>query len=814
MPSRPVFLSSWLVIGLVMGVSGCWSSQASAAPPTIPDLTAGGERTPGTADFNLGPTGARGWVWGRRCGSYDSRQILVTEVAEDSPTAGVLEVGDVILGINGQPFTEDARRGFGRAIGKAEETGKLPLLVWRDGQQTHITLTLKVLGAYSDTWPYDCEKSRQILAQGCEWVAQTELKGIPGDVNALALLASGHPKYLPIVKQYARSIAPPDFELDFTRRGGHISWGFGYRAIFLSEYYLATGDDHVLPALRQYAHETARMQSAVGTWGHRGADLDINQGQTHGRLGGYGAVNAAGLPCFVGMILARKCGIDDDLEINDAIERSRRFFAFFANRGSIPYGFHPPRLSEHDDNGKNCMGAIAFDLLETDGHTRHFSRWALASYDSRELGHTGNFFGYLWGPPGVARIGPTALNAFMKEQQWYYDLARDHRGRFHYQGQAGAGRQNYSGWDCTGVYLMAYALPLQKTYFSGRGVREANTLDVQAVAESIEAGRGYTSWDQGHAYYSAMSESELLKTLCSWSAMTRHRAAKALAEKPGDHTPQFIELLQSDDSNAKYGACQAIQRIGAPCEGAVDALIELLDEPDPWLRVNAAQALAAIGGDRARKAVPKLLELLAGEDAADTLMVESRFVGEAVFSRRGAGGKPGLLAESIDGVDKQELLVLARRILRHPNGRARGHITSLYKLLTPQDLKPIMPDIIASIERPAWSVMFSNGVREDGLAYLAEHHIAEGLTQLMKIMDPDSPRGNEGYWFAPRVVKYLEHYRGAAKPYLSKLKENAARYRTNRMLEKNERFHKQMQETIELIENDNDPPMLIRWKDL
>ena len=32
-----------------------------------------------------------------------------------------------------------------------------------------------------------------------------------------------------------------------------------------------------------------------------------------------------------------------------------------------------------------------------------------------------------------------------------------------------------------------------------------------------------------------------------------------------------------------------------------------------------------------------------------------------------------------------------------------------------------MPDIIAAIETPAWSVMFSNGVREDGLAFLAEH---------------------------------------------------------------------------------------------
>ena len=808
MRMRTVLFGFWLAVGVFGGLA----APALAAAPLAPDLTAGGTRTPGTADFNLGPTGARGWVWGRKCGSYDSRQILVTEVAQDSPAAGVLAVGDVILGIDGRPFAEDARRSFGRAIAKAEETGKLPLVMWRSGKRLNVALKLQVLGAYSDTWPYDCAKSRRILAQGCEWIASTELNFIPGDVNALALLASGDLKYLPIVKKYARSVGPPDLQLEFPKVGGHISWGFGYRTIFLAEYYLATGDDYVLPALRQYAHEIARMQSAVGTWGHRGADPNLNQGKIHGRLGGYGAVNAAGLPCFVGMILARKCGINDDQEINNAIDRSRRFFAFFANKGSIPYGFHPPRLSEHDDNGKNCMAAIAFDLLETNGETRHFSRWALASYDSRELGHTGNFFGYLWGPPGVARIGPAALSAFLKKQQWYYDLARDHRGRFHYQGQVGAGRQNYSGWDCTGAYLMAYALPLQKTRFSGRGVRKENVLPERAVAQSILAGRGYTTWDQGHAYYSAKSVDELLETLHGWSAMTRHRAAKALAEKPGDHTPKLIEMLLGDDRDAKYGACQAIQRIGGPCEPAVDALTGRLDEEDLWLRVNAAQALAAIGGDKARKAAPKLLELLANEDPTDALMIESRFVGEALFSRRGAGGKPGLLAQTIDGADRRELLAAARRILRHPNGRARGNVTSLYRTMTPQELKPIMPDIIAAIERPAWSVMFSNGVREDGLAFLAEHHIQEGLPQLMKIMDPDGPRGNEGYWFAPRVVKYFQHYRGAAEPYLPQLKEYAARYRTNRMLQKNDRFHEQMRKTIEMIENDDNPPRLVSWK--
>jgi len=121
-----------------------------------------------------------------------------------------------------------------------------------------------------------------------------------------------------------------------------------------------------------------------------------------------------------------------------------------------------------------------------------------------------------------------------------------------------------------------------------------------------------------------------------------------------------------------------------------------------------------------------------------------------------------------------------------------------------------MPEIIASIEKPGWSVMFSNGVRENGLVFLAENHITEGLDQLMKIMDPN----REGLWFAPRVIKNFKYYRGAAKACLPKLREYQKAYKAHRGLGKNERFLKQMTKTIEMIEGDRDPPKLTSWKNL
>ena len=52
-----------------------------------------------------------------------------------SPADGVLRTGDVLLGVNGKPFADDARRSFGRAITAAEEkTGVLRLIRWRRGR--------------------------------------------------------------------------------------------------------------------------------------------------------------------------------------------------------------------------------------------------------------------------------------------------------------------------------------------------------------------------------------------------------------------------------------------------------------------------------------------------------------------------------------------------------------------------------------------------------------------------------------------------------------------------------------------------------
>ena len=429
-----------LTLGRVDAVFG---ARAAETPP-IPDFTQGG-RKDASHDWTLGPTGTRGWIYGRNGQTADSRQILVTAVDAGSPADNVLRANDVILGVNGKPFADDARIQFARAITAAEEkNGVLRLIRWRDGQNANVDLKLAVLGAYSVTAPYNCPKSKAIFEQGCRLIAKNGLKDadIPTDLNALALLASGKEEYRPMLAAYATKVAA-------SLHPGVWTWYYGYGNLFLAEYVLATGDKSILPELKRIAKEATVGQSAVGTWGHE------FYARPSGNLNGYGCMNLPGLVLTTGLVLAREAGVNDPA-VDRAIGYSAKFLRYYVDKGAIPYGDHQP-WPGHEDNGKCSSAAVLFDLLGDGEATSFFARMGMAGYAERERGHTGNFFNVQWALPGVSRCGPLATGVYLKEQSWYYDLARDWKGGFGYQGSpAGEEEHNkYTKWDCTGAYLLA-----------------------------------------------------------------------------------------------------------------------------------------------------------------------------------------------------------------------------------------------------------------------------------------------------------------------------------------------------------------------
>ncbi len=148
----------------------------------IHDFTKGDK--PGEfADLNLGATGARGWVDGRACDnvnsgsieSFDARQIYITMVHKGSPADGILKPGDVILGVEGKKFDSDARKAFGRALTRAEsKSGKGRLIVtrWREGKTEEVTIQIRIMGSYSKTAPWNCEKSKKIIEDACKYIIE------------------------------------------------------------------------------------------------------------------------------------------------------------------------------------------------------------------------------------------------------------------------------------------------------------------------------------------------------------------------------------------------------------------------------------------------------------------------------------------------------------------------------------------------------------------------------------------------------------------------------------------------------------------
>lgn len=780
---------------------------AKDPPATPPDFTRGGV-IPQNAkhDWNLGATGLRGWMHCDKLVTSDARQIAITEVEANSPSEGLLAVGDVILGVGGKPFSFDPRTELGIALTAAEaETGegKLALTRWREGKTEEVVLTLPVLGSYSATAPFDCPKSKRILEEGCRALATRMagpdyLKGpsdepITRSLNALALLASGNESYLPLVKKEAEWAA--GFSAD-----GMQSWRYGYVMMLLAEYVMATEDEAVVPGLERLALESAKGQSAVGSWGHAFAKPD-------GRLKGYGMMNSPGIPMTIGLVMARAAGVKDPA-IDLAIERSARLLRFYIGKGAIPYGDHHPWIENHEDNGKCGMVSVLFNLIDEPKGTEFFSHMSLASHGpERDTGHTGNFFNLLWAMPGVAHSGPHATGAWMQEfGARYFDLARRWDGSFPHQGPPEPGNDSYAGWDCTGAYLLAYAMPLKKIHLTGKRPAAIPQLDPEEAQVIILDGRGWSNQDRV-SFYDALSDEQLLARLQNWSPVVRERAAMALGRRKTATAEPLIAMLASPNLEARYGACQALVFLrdrGAP---AVAALRKSLSDEDLWLRVKAAEALAAIGAP-AMEAVPQLLELLARVDLEkDPRGMQQRYLTFALFDNR-----DGMLGRSLDGVDRPALYKAVQAGLKNQDGRARGSLGSVYRQLSFGEIQPLLPAILEAIVEPAPSgEMFADEIRVEGLRLLARHHIDEGMDALVKYTRDQNPWASQKR--TPELMAILLSYGTRAKRLIPELETLAHYFEKDEkdfppklMLEK----ANSVRETIRAIEASSETPALRR----
>lgn len=583
---------------LTTGVSILFASLAHADAPVLQDLPKYQTPIPESASRiwhitqNLGPTGARGWVYGPDGHSRDSREILIKSIETGSPADGVLQRYDIIIGAAVPPntpattwrtapavkkFASDARLEFARAITWAESDqgkGQLRLLCVRDGVTKQVGIKIPVLGNYSKTAPFDCPKSSQIANNAADFLAENMpasgySPGIGRPLNAMLLLASENASYLDHVRRSACRMSLNHTVTD----AGHETWRWGNTNLFLCEYYLATGDKRVLPTIEEFCRVLAEGQCNPGTWGHRGVPDFIPPG--------YGSLNSSGVVCFLSLILGNQCGVKVDPQ---ALRNSINFYGSYAGRGGIPYGDHPP-TSDPSSNGKNGMAAVAFQMLGAEPAAQWFARMACSTnLRSFEGGHTGNFFNQTWTPLGASLTGRKNYASFWSRFNSYRDLARRWDGSFMTQpwpqkreGDLGTGNYVNKGpfWS-TGGFALSYLADTKRLGVLGR---TDSVFAKNAPAELKEA------LDYFHAKKFNFSSKAAAKLVNSADPRVQRLARQLETIAKNNHTSIRLTLadmeknLAAGDLYKLKCQLQAIESIVDPKDTRLENFRAVVDDP-------------------------------------------------------------------------------------------------------------------------------------------------------------------------------------------------------------------------------------------
>jgi hypothetical protein len=790
---QPSIKTTIILAALAMGLTSPLFSQ-------VPDLTAAGaiaalktdpKSTPVYGQtYNLGATGLRGWIYNWEASNHEraqgrttqaSRQILVTHVGAASPADKVVKVDDVILGVDGRPFSDDARKSIARAIQEAEtkaRDGVLKLTVWRAGQTQDLSLKLAVMGTYSDTAPYNCDKSKLILENAIKVLEKEVMEpNWAGSIQGLALLATGKAEYLPKLREFAHGLAKENVDPDTkpTKTYDAVwgdTWNMGYKTVFLCEYYMVTRDKEILPTIKNNGLSLARGQSAYGTFGHGYASLTKDR-KFNGSVPPYGPVNMAGLPANLAIVLARKCGVKHP-EIDQAVVRAAGFFGYFRGKGGIPYGEHAPVFTYHENNGMTSITAVLFAAMgDKPKDTEFFARMATAAYPNREFGHTGQGFAYLWSALGAAVGGPETAAEFFRKSSWHYDLVRRSDGSFTYDGdeQYGAGQtddntyfgnSSYNGLSPAASYVLTYSLPLKKLVITGRDANPKGWLSKQEAAVTVAA--GHFDLDRR-----SMSPAELITAFGIWSPIVRGWAAQELATRPESKTmvPELIKLAESGDPHQIQAACEALGLINTA--EALTVLVKQLAHPDRWVRYKAAEAVKNMG-ETAKPAIESIVKALVATAEPswpirweDPVQCAHGVLASAVFS--------GPLRDELNKVDPKLRYQAIRSVSTNPDGWARAQLEHCFQnQLTEEDVIALAPDILAAVESPSPAdTMFNPTIRMAGLTALTKYHFKEGIAAAVGLAKTQGGHGSESR--TGEIMKMITGYGSAAKPQIPALRE-------------------------------------------
>jgi hypothetical protein len=471
-----------------------WSERADSGPDA---------EVPGWF-YNLGITGIRAELIADK-----PKALLVRYVFPGSPAQKLIKADDLIIGANGKRFQNKHRDGYGmdvfgadgpiseladalEACQRKSGTGKLPLMVKRGESTINVDLEIgKKYGSYAASYPANCPKSAKILKELLDYIStQQDEEGSFGDpvhntFAALALLGSGEKRYLPNVERNLRYLCASIRSTSRRdRKYGLINWTYMGTAIVLSEYYLITKKDWVLPELKkirdlleagQYldmsqidpkvkkshpdSYPTGPEQ-AHGGWGH-------NPG-----FEGYGPIAMITAQGALSYSLMHRCGIK--------INRSRLDAAYaFLKRGTGKNGYlwygDSPGGGPDDwaDMGRTGAAGIASFLSPYRDHTYRIQALRYSDIIGK---HPQSFPDTHGSPPmGMAyealgaNIDSKNFRKLMTANRWWFTMAQCNDGTFYYQpNRDNAGYDSTARMTASSVVAFIFTIPKRNLVISGK----------------------------------------------------------------------------------------------------------------------------------------------------------------------------------------------------------------------------------------------------------------------------------------------------------------------------------------------------------
>lgn len=448
--------------------------------------------------YNLGVTGLRVELIAEA-----PTHLVVRHVLADGAAAGVVAVGDRIVGAGGRPFTTPHQNGYGEAVfgargpigdfaaaldaALAAEPPRLSLLVRRGDEERTVELDLaRWPGTFAASWPADCAHSERLLARLLPWLADQQRDdgswgSPPHDAFApLALLASGDPRWLPAVERCTRFHARTTAARD---RDSLINWRYAAAGIVLAEYLLATGAEWVRPELAevrdflldsQYMDPQQIDPRAKETHPH---SFPKRPGQAIGGFGhspgfqGYGPIAMLTGQAALAFALMVRCGVDVPRERLDAA------YAFLQRAtGSNGYVWYADEVASDTgwaDHGRTGASGIAHWLSPSAGgaHREQALRHA------RVIGAHPESFPDTHGSPTMGMVF-AALAAHLDEQswrrlldsnRWWFVLAQCPDGTFYYQpNRDNAGYGDDSRLSASAAVALILSLPRRSLHVSGK----------------------------------------------------------------------------------------------------------------------------------------------------------------------------------------------------------------------------------------------------------------------------------------------------------------------------------------------------------